>query len=67
MEIYNEQLNDLLDPNIVRNAGQDRINIREEKNGQIALYGLREEKVDTAEALAALLDKGSNARTTAAT
>ena len=33
LEIYNEQLNDLLDPNHINNAEEERINIREEKNG----------------------------------
>jgi hypothetical protein len=45
----------------------DKINIREEKNGSIAVYGLREEKVENADELAACLNRGSNFRTTAAT
>ena len=44
-----------------------KINIREEKNGQISVYGLSEEKVENAEEMAACLDKGSNMRTTAST
>ena len=45
----------------------NKINIREEKNGSISVYGLREEKVENYEELAACLDKGSNFRTTAST
>lgn len=47
LEIYNEELHDLLDPGA--GAGVDRfiqkkdISIREEKNGSITVYGLREE------------------------
>lgn len=43
------------------------IQIREEKNGMISLFGLREEKVQTYEELAACLDRGSNFRSTAST
>jgi len=43
------------------------IQIREEKSGNISLYGLREEKVTTAEELSVCLDKGSNFRSTAST
>ena len=72
LEIYNEELNDLLDPSSLHQAmatgeRNNKINIREEKNGSIAVYGLREEKVDNAQDLAACLDKGSNFRTTAST
>ena len=45
----------------------NKINIREEKNGSISVYGLKEEKVDNAEELATCLDRGSNMRTTAST
>lgn len=43
------------------------ISIREEKNGSISLFGLREDKVTSYEELAACLDKGSNFRSTAST
>jgi len=43
------------------------ITIREEKNGNISVYGLREEKVNSYEELAACLDRGSNFRSTAST
>lgn len=69
LEIYNEELNDLLDGNALHLSGErnNKINIREEKNGSISVYGLREEKVENAEELASCLDKGSNFRTTSQT
>ena len=72
LEIYNEELNDLLDANSLQQAmatgeRSNKINIREEKNGSISVYGLKEEKVDNAEELATCLDRGSNMRTTAST
>ena len=72
LEIYNEELQDLLDINSLNQAiatgeRNTKINIREEKNGQIALYGLHEEKVHNYQELAACLDRGSNSRTTSAT
>lgn len=71
LEIYNEELHDLLDPSQM--SGVDRfiqkkdINIREEKNGTISVYGLREEEVSTYDELASCLDKGSSFRSTAST
>jgi hypothetical protein len=74
LEIYNEELNDLLDhgnighPTVVdRFMPKKDIAIREEKNGNISVYGLREEKVQCYEELAACLDRGSNFRSTAST
>lgn len=72
LEIYNEELNDLLDVSMLQHAmatGErtNKINIREEKSGQIAIYGLHEQKVENAHELATCLDKGSNLRTTAST
>lgn len=73
LEIYNEELHDLLDPGAGAGAGVDRfiskkdISIREEKNGSILVYGLREEQVSSYDELALCLDKGSNARSTAST
>jgi hypothetical protein len=72
LEIYNEELNDLLEGS--SSFGYDskapqkkEITIREEKNGAIAVFGLREEKVNCYEELAACLDRGSNFRSTACT
>lgn len=77
LEIYNEELHDLLDHGALSaNAGNNlidrfiqkkEISIREEKNGSISVFGLREEKVNCYEELAACLDKGSNFRSTAST
>lgn len=78
LEIYNEELNDLLDHSSVSNSNagsnaidrfiqKKEITIREEKNGNISVFGLREEKVNTYEELAACLDRGSNFRSTAST
>jgi hypothetical protein len=41
--------------------------IKEDKNGNISIIGLREEKVDNAEEMSALLVKGSDSRTTSST
>ena len=73
LEIYNEELHDLLDFGSSNTTVIDRfmqkkdVTIREEKNGNISVYGLREEKVTCYEELAACLDKGSNFRSTAST
>lgn len=77
LEIYNEELNDLLEPGSVGSQGQQNvlerfiqkkeITIREEKNGNISVFGLKEEKVSSYEELAACLDRGSNFRSTAST
>ncbi len=77
LEIYNEELHDLLDPATIHAQGGaavlDRfilkkdITIREEKNGAISVYGLREEKVASYQELASCLDRGSNFRSTAST
>lgn len=72
LEIYNEEIHDLLDTTATNkveslvNTGKE-ITIREEKNGNISVYGLVEEKVDTYEELAACLDRGSNLRITSST
>lgn len=41
--------------------------IREEKAGQISLYGLQEEKVNCPEDLVSCLEKGANYRSTSST
>ena len=50
LEIYNEELHDLLDP-LAKGSSKD-IAVREEKNGTISVYGLQEEKVSNYEELA---------------
>lgn len=61
LEIYNEELHDLLDPatcmttesmtQYMMQKNQKEISIREEKDGQISVYGLQEEKIDSPEDL----------------
>lgn len=61
LEIYNEELHDLLDPatcmttqsmtQYMMQKNQKEISIREEKEGQIAVYGLQEEKIESPEDL----------------
>lgn len=70
LEIYNEELHDLLEsPTGIGNflPASKNISVREEKNGTISVYGLKEVTVKTYEEMAACLDMGSNARSTAST
>ena len=73
LEIYNEELIDLLDSGfidkVIPTQGQQKkeISIREEKNGAISVYGLREATVGSAAEMANCLDIGSHARRTAST
>lgn len=46
---------------------QKEITIREEKEGQISVYGLQEEKIENTEDLFSCLERGSNFRSTSAT
>jgi hypothetical protein len=46
---------------------QKEITIREEKEGQISVYGLQEEKIESPEDLFSCLERGSNFRSTSAT
>ena len=61
LEIYNEELIDLLD------HVKKEINIREEKNGTISVFGLKEVSVESAEEMTNCLNVGSRARSTATT
>ncbi len=63
LEIYNEELIDLLDQNVEEKKKE--IAIREEKNGTISVYGLEEVTVRSAAEMANCLDIGSHARRTA--
>ena len=74
LEIYNEELHDLLERNISSSTmvnqimpQKKEINIREEKNGTISVYGLKEMTVNSAEEMAGCLDMGSSQRVTACT
>ena len=66
LEIYNEELIDLLDHDKLIPAKKE-INIREEKNGTISVFGLKEVSVESAEEMTNCLNVGSRARSTATT
>ncbi len=73
LEIYNEEIHDLLDPTeedpIKRysEGSQNKVTIREEKSGQVSLYGLHEETVNSPEEMLQCLNRGSNYRSTSST
>jgi hypothetical protein len=69
LELHNEDLIDLLSPGVqtLRKENQPMVVIREDCNGAICWSGIREERVTTPHQLLCLLEKGSVARTTAAT
>ena len=74
LEIYNEELHDLLERNNSTATMIDKImpqkkeiTIREEKNGMISVNGLKEMTVNSAEEMAGCLDMGSSQRVTACT
>jgi len=73
LELYNEELHDLLDPasigTVDRVSGKPLkdIMIREEKNGTISIQGLKEEVVSSTEECLQALNKGIACRTTSAT
>ena len=63
LEIYNEEILDLLDP---KPGTSKQIIIREDR-GTISLMGMHEEKVTTVDEMLSCLDQGSLNRSTAAT
>lgn len=73
LEIYNEEIYDLLDSTITTSARSKlskpngSINIREEKDGSISIYGINEEKVLTYDEMMSCLERGSLHRSTAST
>ena len=74
LEIYNEELHDLLERKMSSSTminqimpATKEISIREEKNGTISVYGLKEMTVNSAEEMAGCLDMGSSQRVTACT
>ncbi|KAI9492658.1 hypothetical protein BDB00DRAFT_883407 [Zychaea mexicana] len=66
LELYNEDLVDLLNPAVKRGEGL-HVSIREDAQGNICWMGVREEPVASPRELLELLQKGSIARTTAST
>jgi len=74
LEIYNEEFHDLLERNMSSSTmvnqimpQKKEISIREEKNGTISVFGLKEMTVNSAEEMAGCLDMGSSQRVTACT
>lgn len=73
LEIYNEEIYDLLDSTITSSARSkiskpnNAINIREEKDGSISIYGINEEKTFSCEEMLSCLERGSLHRSTAST
>lgn len=67
VEIYNEQLRDLLIPDSVAPADRARIHIREDTKGNILLSGLTQRDVTTPDDILAALESGSSIRQTDAT
>lgn len=61
LEIYGEEIKDLLDP---LNTG---VAIRENQNGEINVVGAKEEVVESEEAMMLILERGSVYRTTGST
>ncbi|RUS22443.1 hypothetical protein BC937DRAFT_89158 [Endogone sp. FLAS-F59071] len=66
LELYNEDLVDLLNPQKKAN-GEQTVSIREDKQGNIYWAGVREELVNSPEELLGFLQKGSLCRTTGST
>ena len=75
LEIYNEEIIDLLAPTESNNFGPSgtkkkkhtTFSIREDAKGEIYLTGIREEKIVSGDEIFALLQKGSLSRTTKST
>ncbi|KAK4043543.1 hypothetical protein C8A01DRAFT_32271 [Parachaetomium inaequale] len=67
VEIYNEQLRDLLLPENVPAHERGTVTIREDVKGNIILTGLRQVDVNSAEELMNVLNQGSTLRQTDAT
>lgn len=62
LEIYGEEIRDLLEPS---NTG--KVTIRETPSGGVYVSGAREELVTSADEMLAVLEKGSSGRTTGST
>ncbi|KAL2185234.1 kinesin-domain-containing protein [Thermothelomyces heterothallicus CBS 203.75] len=67
VEIYNEQLRDLLSPDNVPPHERATVTIREDVRGNIILTGLRQVEVNSVEELMSVLNQGSTLRQTDAT
>ncbi|EPS36494.1 hypothetical protein H072_9973 [Dactylellina haptotyla CBS 200.50] len=67
VEIYNEQLRDLLLPETTPLADRRQVNIREDTRGRILLTGLQEMPIESVDDLLAALNFGSSIRQTDST
>ncbi|XP_014554661.1 hypothetical protein COCVIDRAFT_28364 [Bipolaris victoriae FI3] len=67
VEIYNEQLRDLLLPENVAHGERPQVNIREDRDGRILLTGLTQIPVNSIDDLLGALNFGSSIRQTDAT
>ena len=72
LELYNEEIHDLLDPGSmardkITGKPAKEVQIREEKNGHISVRGLKEQEVSTQDECLHWLNMGINQRQTSAT
>ncbi|KAI5305866.1 Nucleoporin nup84, partial [Ascosphaera pollenicola] len=67
VEIYNEQLRDLLIPETIPQGERPAVTIREDTKGRIILTGLRSVEINSIDDLLSALDFGSSIRQTDAT
>ncbi|KAI8807586.1 P-loop containing nucleoside triphosphate hydrolase protein, partial [Cladochytrium replicatum] len=67
LELYNEELVDLLNPRRASPGGWGGLSIRENSEGAIVWSGVREENVRNADEILRCLQKGTLCRTTAST
>ena len=67
IEIYGEDMRDLLDPVGSGNSGEQGIQLRTLQNGQIAAVGCKSENVECEKDMLRCLERGSMCRTTGST
>ena len=67
LEIYNEEVIDLLNPSVGKHNSRPILTIREDSQGNIYIAGITEEKVTSLDQLMGVLHKGSLCRTTKST
>ena len=67
IEIYGEDMRDLLDPVGSGNSGEHGIQLRTLQNGQIAAVGCKSESVECEDDMLRCLERGSMCRTTGST
>jgi hypothetical protein len=67
LEIYNEEVIDLLNPSVTKHNSRPILTIREDSHNNIYVAGLTEEKISGIDHLMGILHKGSLCRTTKST